>query len=158
MNSCTFWGIMKTHPVANITITQWQNHFVSLLNMTGNRPENEAVNDGQENRTEDYCETEIRDMARQKHSGETVINCYKNVTVRERNREGGGPLMRMKSQRDKEIETETTQKTKKKRQKLKKLYLSSAISVVSLGTSRFVWDTNVCWGTPCFCLGHKHFL
>ena len=39
-DSSKFWGVMrnllrKTHPVADITITRWQNHFESLLNMTG---------------------------------------------------------------------------------------------------------------------------
>ena len=49
--SNTFWGITrklvrKTHPTANITITQWQDHFESLLNMT--RKDNETAIDGQE--------------------------------------------------------------------------------------------------------------
>ena len=160
--------LRKTHPVDNITITQWQNYFESLLNMTGNSPENEAGIDGQESRTEDYYETEIRDMARQKHSGETVISCYKNVTVREKNRGGGELLTRMKSQRDKEIETETTQKTKEETEtqqtNKQKLYLSSAISallghLVLFGTQIFVVghcvlleDTMFLFGTQIFSL------
>ena len=126
--------------------------------MTGNSPENEAGIDGQESRTEDYYETEIRDMARQKHSGETVISCYKREKKIERGR--GGLLTRMKSQRDKEIETETTQKTKEETetQQTNKKTVFIFCHFCSLGTSRFVWDTNICCGTLCFVGGHHVFV
>ena len=172
-DSSKFWGVMrnllrKTHPVANITITQWQNYFESLLNMTGNSPENEAGIDGQDSRTEDYYETEIRDMARQKHSGETVISCYKKVTMREKKIERGrGLLTRIKSQRDKEIETETTQKTKEETETQKNcVYLLPFLvcllgHLVLFGTQMFVVghcvlleDTMFLFGTQMFVVGH----
>ena len=151
--------LRKTHPVANITITQWQNYFESLLNMTGNSPENEAGIDGQESRTEDYYETEIRDMARQKHSGETVISCYKNVTMREKKIERGrGTFDENQVTARQRNRNGDDPKDKRRDRDSKKLCLSSAISGVSLGTSRFVWDTNVCCGTLCFVGGHHVFV
>ena len=50
------WEIMqklsrKTHPTANITTTQWQDHFESLLNAT--RKDNETAINSQETQAED---------------------------------------------------------------------------------------------------------